>query len=350
MLIRDKPQHFAPARVPVRQDWLDRIHEPIIEPDLPIIDAHHHLWNRPAHRYLLDELLADTGSGHNIRGTVFVQCRSMYKVEGPPELRPVGETEFVNGIAAQSASGIHGDIRVGSGIVGLADLAMGERARDVLEAHVRAAPDRFRGIRTMVASHPSDEISATFGRPPAKLMGDPIFRQGFAQLQSLGLSYDAWVYHNQLGELCELAQSFPDTPIVVNHVGGLLGLGPYRNHRDVAFREWRAYMDALAALPNVYVKLGGLCIDSFGFRLDERPVPAGSAELAAVWKPYVHRCIESFGANRCMFESNFPVDKGTTSYALLWNAFKRMAAEASAAEKRDLFFGTASRFYRLPEL
>jgi L-fuconolactonase len=330
---------------PIRQEWLDGWHEEIIEPDLPIIDPHHHLWDRPgvAGRYLLDELLADLDSGHRIVATVFVQCRAMH--DGPEALRPVGETEFVNGVAAMSASGGYGPTRICAGIVGHADLTLGDGVQAVLEAHLRAGGGRFRGIRHITAW--DAVVRRASNTVQAGLLADATFRAGFARLAPLGLSFDAWLYHPQIDELTDLARAFPDTPIVLDHIGGPLAIGPYADRRDEVYARWLASIRALATCPNVHVKLGGLGMPISGLDFDRSPEPPASADLAAAWRPYLEPCIEAFGPARCMFESNFPVDKVSYSYAAYWNACKRLTHGASAAEKADLFSGTAGRFYEL---
>ncbi len=322
-------------------------HEDIIDPALPIVDPHHHLWDRQGNRYLLFDLLRDIDSGHNIRATVAVEAMAMYRRDGAEEMRPVGETEFLNGAAAMSASGEYGTCRVCAGIVGHADLLLGKRVMPVLEAQIRAGGGRFRGVRFINAWHPDPTARASLANPPPHVLSDANFRSGFAQLVPLGLSFDAWMYHTQLPELVELAHDFPETPIIVNHVGGAIGIGPYAGKRDAVFAEWSASMRELARCPNVHVKLGGLGMRLFGFDVASRARPPTSEELAQCWRPYIDACIEAFGAGRCMFESNFPVDKGSCSYAVLWNAFKRIAIAASPAEKQWLFSGTASKVYRL---
>jgi len=331
---------------PIRQAWLDRWHEEILEPDLPIVDPHHHLWDVPDWdtRYLLDDLLADLNSGHTILATVFLQCWSMHRASGPPAMSPIGETEFVNGIAAMSASGNYGSTQVCAGIVGTADLTLGEAVKEVLEAHIRVAGGRFRGIRHAVAWDASVPASSET-RP--HMLQDPGYRAGFAQLAPLGLTYDAWLYHPQLPELTALARAFPDTPIVLNHIGAPLGVGPYAGRRDEVFAGWAASLRELAGCPNVHVKLGGMGMGRYGNGFHELPEPPSSEQLAAVWKPYVDTCIEAFGTARCMFESNFPVDKGAYPYAAYWNACKVLTRGASDAEKADLYRDTAARFYRL---
>ena len=332
--------------------WLaKRPAEAALEPELPIIDPHHHLWDTP-HRgtYFLPDLLADIGGGHNIVSTVYLECQSMYRASGPSEMAPVGEVEFVNGVAAMSASGNYGPCRVAEGIVGYADLRLGARVRDVLEAEIAAGGGRFRGIRQGVAwdGDPSVGKFASRTVPPA-LVRDPTFREGFAQLAKLGLSFESWQYHPQLPDAADLARTFPDTTIILNHVGGVLGVGPYSGRREEILSSWRKDIKALAACPNVNVKLGGMGMTSFGFEFHEREIPPGSEELAVAWRQYVEPCIEAFGVERCMFESNFPPDKQSGGYTELWNAFKRITAGASAGEKTALYSGTAARVYRLTQ-
>jgi predicted TIM-barrel fold metal-dependent hydrolase len=341
------PATSSPTYLAVRQDWLDRRQEPILEPDLAIVDAHHHLWDRPGWRYLLDDLLADTNTGHNVIATVFVQARAMVRAAGPVEMRPVGETEFVNGVAAMSASGSYGKTRACAGIVGHADLTLGSHVEPVLLAHIRAGGDRFRGIRHITAWDRDASMANPAYNPPPGLLGDKRFRQGFAALDRLGLSFDAWLYHPQIGELAELARAFPETRIVLNHVGGPIGIGAYAGKHTEVFSGWLAAIKALAACGNVYVKLGGLGMRMGGFGFHERHEPPSSEMLAAAWHPYVDACIEAFGVSRCMFESNFPVDKGSYSYPVFWNACKLLAQGSSDAERTELFAGTATRFYRL---
>lgn len=333
----------------VRKDWLARHTEPALDPALPIIDPHHHLWDRPGWRYLLPDLLADTGQGHSIAATVFVQCRAMHRATGPAAFAPVGETEFVCGIAAMSASGGYGPTRVAAGIVGHVDLMIGAAAKAVLEAHIQAGGGRFRGIRHITAWDPDPVIMNPAYTPPQDILFREEFRAGFAQLAPLGLSFDAWLYHPQIPDLTALARSFPETAIVLDHVGGPLGIRGYAGRRAEVFRDWRAAMAELATCPNVCVKLGGLGMRIGGFGFEDAADPPTSDLLAGAWRPWVETTIELFGAGRCMFESNFPVDKGSYGYGVFWNACKKLAAGASAAERAALFSGTARRFYRLAE-
>ena len=328
----------------VRKDWLERRKEDILEPDLPIIDPHHHLWDRPNWRYLLDDLLADTGSGHNVLATVFVEAHAFHKADGPEEMKPVGEVEFVNGICAMTASGHYGKTRV-AGIVGNADLALGSRVEPVLEALERAGGGRFRGIRHITAWDPDPQVRNPAFARGAGQMADPKFREGLGVLTRRGHTFDAWMYHPQLGDLAALADAVPDAKIVLNHCGGQVAINSYK--RDAVFPGWKKSIEELAKRPNVFVKLGGQGMRICGFGFEKLADPPSSQTLADAWRPYIETCIAAFGAKRAMFESNFPVDKGSYSYPVFWNACKILAKGASASEKADLFFGTAKRFYRL---
>ena len=328
--------------------WLARqAPEPVLEPALPCIDTHHHLWHRPDHRYLLDELLADLGSGHNVVATVFLECHSMYRADGPEAMRPVGETEFVAGVAAMSDSGRYGATRVAAGIVGFADLALGDRVEPVLQAHVRAGGGRFRGVRYSAAWDASPVIGNIGHAAGAHILRKPEVRAGVARLAALGLSLDAWVFHPQLMDVVELARACPAATIIMGHCGGPLGYGPYAGKRDDVFAQWKASITELATCPNVNMKVGGMMMRLAAFDYGAADRPVSSAELAALWRPYIETCIERFGSARCMFESNFPVDKMGIRYGALWNAFKRITAGATADEKLALFSGTARRVYRL---
>jgi L-fuconolactonase len=332
----------------IREHWLATRQEEILEPRLAIVDPHHHLWDFPTHRYLLPELLADTGSGHNIVSTVFIECTACYRAKGPAGLRTLGETEFANGIAAMAASGAYGATAVADGIVGMVDLTLGARVEEILRLHMAAAGPRFKGIRHAAGWDPSPEIRNSHTDPPRYLYRDHAkFREGFAVLGKLGLSFDAWLYHPQIADLTALARAFPAQQIVLDHVGGPLGIGPYARQRAENFAAWKGAMLELAGCPNVAVKLGGLGMRICGFAFHHRQQPPSSAELAESWRPYVESAIEAFGPARCMFESNFPVDKISASYAVYWNACKLLAAGASEEEKAELFRTTAQRFYRL---
>ncbi|WP_431285226.1 amidohydrolase family protein [Humitalea sp. 24SJ18S-53] len=342
--------HSTPqGQIAIREHWLAQVQEAAIDPALPIIDPHHHLWDRNAERYLLDDLLRDTGSGHDIRATVFVQCAAMYRADGPEAERSLGETEFVNGIAAVSASGAHGPMRACAGIIGFVDLTLGDQVAPLLEAHQATAGRRFRGIRNRTAWHPSAEIRSNLIGPPPGPLEDPRFVQGARHLAGHGLVLDIWAYQTQLRHVAALARALPELTVVVNHCGGPLGAGPYAGRRMEGFVEWRQEVLALAALPNTVMKLGGLAMGVGGYDFHLRERPPTSMDLADAWRPVIEPLIEAFGAERCMFESNFPVDKGMCGYAVLWNAFKRLAHGAGAAETRALFSGTALRVYRLAD-
>jgi predicted TIM-barrel fold metal-dependent hydrolase len=340
----------ATLQVIVREEWLRKTVEPILEPGLPILDPHHHLWNAHGDRYFLPELLADTSTGHDIRGTIFVQCGEMYRAGGPEEEKSLGETEFVTGIAAQSASGRHGATRACAGMIGMVDLTLGDRVTALLERHVAIAGMRFCGIRNRTAWHPSPEVRSNLVSAPPGPLENPAFVVGAKRLAAFGLPLDVWAYHTQLPLVEKLARAVPELTVVVDHVGGPIGVGPFLGKRDEVFPVWKKQMQALASLPNVVVKVGGLTMQVSGFEFHRQPKPPGSEELAAAWRPYVETCIEAFGAQRCMFESNFPVDKGMCSYPVLWNALKRLAGGAGADEKTALFSGTAMRVYRLDRL
>lgn len=322
--------------------WVDRTLEPALEPELPICDPHHHLWEFPTSVYLVEELLQDLGAGHNIVKTVYVECNENYRSDGPAALSPVGETEFVE----QVTRSLTQQPKIAAGIIGFADLCRGNAVREVLEAHMRAS-FRFRGIRHASAWHKSDKIHNSHTRPSQDLLQDPRFLAGFGQLQSLGLSFDAWMYFEQIPQLTELAKTFPDTPIVLNHIGGPIGIGPYADKREEVFAEWRANIIELSARENVYLKLGGMTMTASGFGWHKLDAPPGSDVLSAAMAPYFHTCIEYFGAERCMFESNFPVDRASCSYSLLWNAFKKVSQNYSSNERAQLFHDTACRFYKI---
>ncbi len=343
--------------------------EAILEPDLPIIDPHHHLWDlspllsvfpEPHHPfiasvartpyYTFQELLADTSSGHRIIGTVYMECGAFYRASAAPELKPVGEVEFVGGVAAQSASGIYGEMQACAAIVGHADLLLGDSAAPVLDALIAAGNGRFRGIRHSAAW---DEDPATLGPPfhaPQGLLGSDAFRAGFRHLAGKGLSFDAWVVEPQLGDVIDLARAFPDTTIVLDHCGTPLNVAGYKGRLHERFEPWRSAIRELAQCPNVSIKLGGLAMAFCGMPEDGPEAGLSSETLAAMWRPYIETCIEAFGPERAMFESNYPVDKWGASYATLWNAFKRLTKGASADEKRALYAGTAARVYGLEDL
>lgn len=332
-------------RAEVRPAWLAQHTEEALEPALAIIDPHHHLADHNWGGYLADDLLADLNSGHRIESTVFIQVGFAYREGGPEQFKPVGETERVLQIANQ-ANDLQDKTQICAGIVGFAELSLGASVEEVLAAQMEAGAGRFRGIRCHAAAHEKFQYGVMHA-PPLHVYLSPRFREGFAKLARFGLSFDSWAYHTQLDELADLAKAFPETPIVIDHIGVPLGVGPYAGHRDAVFAEWKTQLQRIALLPNVSIKLGGLGMSVFGFPFHEQARPPTSIELAHAWKPYICTCIDIFGPDRCMFESNFPVDKGTCSYQVLWNAFKRITADMSADEKKRLYRDTAAHFYRL---
>jgi predicted TIM-barrel fold metal-dependent hydrolase len=343
------PRNWTKSENPLEhQAWLDQVLEEALEPDLPICDPHHHMWDRPGTRYMLPDLLADA-KGHNLVDTVFVECRSGYRTEGPAEKRPVGETEFIEAIARESLADPECPTAVAAGIVGHVDLTLGYAVAPVLEAHLQASPDRFRGIRHACAWHASQDLPPAYMGSPQGLMADPSFRKGLEQLEKRRLSFDSWAYSTQASELAEVARAFPELIIISDHTAGLIGIGPYAGRRSEIFVEWKRAVEELAACPNVYMKLGGLCMPLSGFGWHERDEPPGSEELAEATAPYYLTCIEAFGVERCMFESNFPVDKVSCSYRVLWNSFKRVIMDFTKDAKRRLLHATAARAYRIAE-
>ena len=326
--------------------WLGLVSEEALEPDLPICDPHHHLWDRPEGRYLCGDLIVDA-QGHNVVSTVFIECMSMYRDEGPEPMRPVGETEYVARLAAESDSVENSEMAVAAGIVGYADLTLGGDVTEVLEAHIEAGRGRFRGIRHASGWDGSTEIRNSHTNPSEHLLSDPAFREGFACLEKGDLSFDAWLYHPQLTELVDLARAFPGVAIVLDHFGGPLGIDVYAGKREEIFVEWKKSVTELAKCPNVVMKLGGLAMPINGWGWHKQAKPPTSEALAEATARYYLFSIEQFGPARCMFESNFPVDKRSCSFRVLWNSFKRIAEGFSPAEKADLFHGTALRVYEL---
>jgi predicted TIM-barrel fold metal-dependent hydrolase len=333
--------------LPVRKEWLARVDEPAIDPHLAIVDAHHHLWDRPENRYLLDDYLDDIDSGHRIVASVYVQCRSMFNIDQPESFQCVGEVEFANGIAALSASGLYGEARLNSAIVAGADLRLGQAVVPVLEEMLERAGPRLQGIRNTTAWHADPLVVSNPNPPPSGILAETHFRKGVSCLKDYDLALDVWGYHTQLEEVLDLARSCPHQVIVLDHVGGPIGVGPYAGRREEVFAHWSRLICQLANCPNVLVKLGGLGMNVGGFALHTRELPPDSDELAVLWKPYILHCIEAFGVERCMFESNFPVDKGMYSYGVMWNAFKKITADFTAGEKRFLFSQTAAYTYNL---
>lgn len=347
---QDKPRRGIPPLLYIDNEWLARRTEDVLDPTRPIIDAHHHFWDRSAPYLEPQQLVQDLRCGHDIRGTVYVECSSMYRADGDPRFASVGEVEYANGVAAIFASGYHGPTRACAGIVGRVDLTLGGFAEEVMRACIACAPDRFRGIRQMAAWDASPEVNTLMRPPPKDLMQDPRLRDGFARLSPLGLSFDAWVYHPQLPQLIDLIDEFQDTRVIIDHVGGFVATGPYASRKDKCVRKWQAALGALAQRPNVFVKIGGLNMRMHGCDFIDREMPPTSEELATAWKSHVQTCIDIFSPRRCMFESNFPPDKCGVSARVLWNTFKRLTANYSEDEKGCLFSGTAIHAYRLPTM
>lgn len=332
-------------------DWLALTQEPTLEPEIAICDPHHHFWDHrleriPYQRYLLNELAADINCGHAVRSTVFIEARAMYRPDGPVEMRPVGEVEFVQGQAAAGATGLYGPCRAASSIIGYADLKLGDRVRPVLEALQAASPNRFRGVRHTVTwdSHP--EVG---NREGEGVLATAEYRAGARVLAGMGLSLDTGVCFPQLPELAAFARALPDLTIILNHLGGLNRVGPYGNRDGEVLATWQRGISAVAQCPNVNLKLGGIGMPRLGFDWYNRDKPIGSEELAQSMAPLMTYCIEQFGANRCMFESNFPVDKVSFSHHILFNAFKRFSKSYSSAERAALFHDTAARAYRISD-
>lgn len=324
--------------------WLDSVREPILEPDLPIVDPHHHLWAREGYVYLMPEFAADLASGHNIVSTVYAECRSMYRPDGPEAEKPLGETEFVTGCAAMAASGAFGPTQACAAMFGRVDMQLGRAVAPLLDAHLERSGGRFKGVRYSTGWDASERIPNV--APAAGLLLDPRTVAAAGVLAEMNLTLDSWLYHPQIGEVAQLADRLPDLTIVLNHVGSPILGGPYRNKREEVFADWRAAVEDLAHRPNVYMKLGALPIRMPGDPVD-RSRPPGSEEIARAWRPWMEVCIEAFGPARCMFESNFPVQKRWSSFQTTWNAYKRIAQGASADEKRALFAGAAAAAYRL---
>lgn len=343
--------------------------EDILEPDLPIIDPHHHLWDlrpmlpafpEPRHdfieaiagaaHYTFDQLHADVATGHNVIGTVFMECGAFYRADAGEALKPVGEVEYVNGVAAQSASGLYGPLRACAGIVGHADLSLGNDVATVLDALEAAGNGRFRGIRHQGAWDADPEVLGPPFHAPEGLYRSDAFLEGFAAFAKRGFTFDAWLLEPQLGDAIELAKRFPDQKIVIDHCGTPLNICNYRGTLSDTFDRWETSIRSLAECDNVSIKLGGLAMAFCGMPENGPAKGEGSKALAQMWKPYIETCIDAFGAHRAMFESNYPVDRWGASYPVLWNAFKRITASYSAEEKEALYAGSATKFYSLDGL
>lgn len=330
--------------LPVREDWLAQGKEAAIEAGLPIIDAHHHFYERPGWNYKFDEYVADTASGHNIVASVYMQALTRYRPDGDDALKPVGETEYVRQVADQHSES---KTKVARGIVSYANLLLGKDVSRVLEAHREAGGGRVKGIRHLVSWDADKSLANPLSAVPQGLLLDKRYREGFAELGKHGLSYDAWLFFPQLPELFDLAKAHPEIPVIIDHCGGVVRIGTYAGRRDDVFATWRKHIQALGRLPNVFIKLGGLGMRINGFDFEKLPASPSSRLLADTWKPWIETCIEAFGPQRAMFEGNFPVDKGSYAYSNCWNAFKLLTKNMSADDRNAMFFETANKVYRL---
>lgn len=323
--------------------------EPILDPDLPIVDAHHHLYDLPGHRYLLEDYLADAQAGHRVVASIYCETQAFSRKDGPEWLRPIGEVEFANGLAAMTATGQYGACRVAAGIVGHANLTLGAQVGALLDRCMAAAPDRFRGIRHVTVEYPDDrpfKYVMTY-KPPAGILDHPGFEAGLAEVDRRGLSFDAAIYDPSLPRLTGIVDRFPNLTVVLNHIGVLVGLDMTPDEHAQAFARWSADLRRLAERPNVMCKIGGLGMPVWGFGFETRPEVIGHRELAEAWRPYVETAIACFGTDRCMLESNFSPDGRSSGYVPLWNAYKHLLRDFSQDEKRALFGRNAARVYRL---
>jgi len=327
---------------PVREDWLSMAGEEVITPDQPILDAHHHLWERPEGRYRAEELHEDVISGHDVRASIFVQCRTGYRLDMPPARQPVGEVETILAWCRNQPN-------YPAAIVAFADLQLGEGVRPVLDALIEAGEGRVRGIRNTTAYHPHSEVRSNPQPPPDGLLRSAAFFEGARVLAEYGLSLDVWAYHTQLDEIFALARVMPDLTIIIDHCGGPLGVGPHDRKDAEVFAAWQKALARVASLHNTRIKIGGFGLSVMGYRYADAPAPPLSPELASDWSPYFAVCLENFGPQRAMFESNFPVDKGQFGYRTLWNAFKRLTGNLGQNERDDLFWRSAARCYRIDE-
>ncbi len=334
---------------PGGNDWLAQTPEETLEPEIAICDPHHHFWvsrPEPVHyqQYLLPELAADIHSGHNVRSTVFIEVRAEYRKDGPDEMKPVGEVEYIQTIADESATGKHGPGRAAAAIIGHADMKLGEGVRPVLEAMKAASPNRFRGVRHSVGWDESPELA---NRDIKGALGTDGYRTGARALADMGLILENSLYFHQLSELADFAKAVPELPIVLNHIGGLCRVGPYANRDEEVLPEWRRGVEEVAKCPNIIMKLGGVGQLRYGFYWHDRETAIGSEELAKDLSLLMEHCIQQFGPDRCMFESNFPVDKVSYSYNVVYNAFKRLSKGYSATERAAMFHDTAARVYNI---
>ena len=337
--------------MPGGNEWLAKTQEETLEPEIPICDPHHHFWvarPEPVHyqQYLLPELSSDVGSGHNVKSTVFIEVRCEYRTDGPDEMKPVGEVEYIQTIADAAAAGNQGPTKAAAAIIGHADLKLGDGVRPALEAMQAASPNRFRGVRHSVGYDESPELA---NRDIKGALGTDGYRAGAKVLASMGFVLENSLYYHQLSELAEFARAVPELPIVLNHIGGLVRVGPYANRDEEVIPEWRKGVEEVSKCPNIIMKLGGVGQLRYGYYWHDRETAIGSEELAQELSPLMEHCIQQFGPDRCMFESNFPVDKISYSYNVIYNAFKRLSKGYSPTERAAMFHDTAARVYNISD-
>ena len=331
----------------LQRAWLDQVREEIVDPDRRIVDPHHHLWRHPGiPPYVLEDLWADTRSGHLVEKTVFMECGAEYRSDGPEHLRPLGEVEFVRALAEKSRKGAPGEAEIAA-LISHVDLSRGDAVEEDLQQHESAAGGLFRGVRDAGARDENADVLMIPGRAREGLYEAADFRRGMRVLGRLGHTYDTWHYHHQNPTFEALARAVPDTLMILDHFGTPLGVGPYADKREEIFLQWKKDVAAIARCENVYAKLGGLAMPDNGFGWFGRDAPPTSDEFVAAQSRYYLHMIECFTPARCMFESNFPVDKLSLSYPVLWNGLKKIVADFSEDEKDAMFGGTASLVYRL---
>ena len=337
--------------LPVRQEWLNQLIEDPISPNIPIIDPHHHLWDVGFGRYYIEELLEDiNSSGHNIVSTVYIMSSSntkIYSKDGLEEFKPLTEIEFATSEGKRADLIPNNRVKVNASIVGSVDLTYGNKLQPVLEKAVNISEGRLKGIRMLLASHTDPRISSGAVKSDLGLMLHPNFIDGAKCIQDANLSLDFWIYHTQLNEMEKIARALPDLTIILNHIGGPIHIGEYEGKQAATHREWRSAMMRLSRIPNINVKLGGLGMAVNGAKFHNSKFPPNSVQLSDVWKPWIYETIDMFGFDRCMFESNFPVDKGSCSYGALWNAFKIIAKDMSDDEINKLFSKNAAKIYKI---
>lgn len=332
---------------PPDEAWLSKAEpERLLDPALPIIDTHFHLSAFDGHPYFLEAFAGDIlASGHNIEAAVFVECGTAYDSDGPEHLRPVGETRYVAATAKRKIDGL--STRIAPAIVAHADLTLGDRTHEALDAHVSAAEGRMRGIRHRAKWDADPRVKGKYSADQPHLYLSPEFGKGMDALASRGLSFDASIYHPQIPDVTALARAHPDVDIILIHCGSPVGHSSYAGREKENHANWLASMKELATCPNAYVKLGGVLMNLANFDFLKAAAPPTSVQLADLWKPYIEPCIELFGAERCMVSSNFPVEKAGFGYRTVWNMFKHVTAGCSASEKDMIFSGTAKQVYRI---